>query len=254
LGDEKNKIAIQVTSTSSLSKIKKTLDSFIKKDLHKKYDRLIILNITKKENHKEKFIGDQGPYQINTKDDIWDIGKIIEDVQNLKTDKIKNISNFLEDEIKLAPEPTLAKEIKTFMSLIEILSDENQISSGRGFIEAPDPEGKIYRRFADYSDFLTKEYQDLYTEYGQVLEDVMKQSDIGQTRIRRLALYLRNNSDSILNVCNGDAKKALKLLIEKYEIVLSSNGIDYDESAIRFFLVEQLTRCNVFPNKEPSYE
>ena len=45
LGDEKNKIAIQVTSEKTSTKIKETLRKFIEKGHYKKYKRLIIFII-----------------------------------------------------------------------------------------------------------------------------------------------------------------------------------------------------------------
>jgi hypothetical protein len=253
LGDEEKKIAFQVTSTSDFSKTKKTVAAFIKKELYKKYDKLVILNITTKANHRDTYVGDQATYQLVTKEDIWDISNLIKDINDRSLENIQEIYAFLNNEIKFTSDRTLAKEIQTFMSLIGYISDENQPSAGNGFLEAPDPDGKIYKRFADYSDFLTKVYQDLYTEYGQVLIDVMQQSDIGHTRIRRLGLHLKITSDNVLTSCNGDAKKGLEALVEKYKDKLSNNRVEYDESAIKFFLVDQLIRCNVFPNKEKKH-
>ncbi|MBV1911306.1 MAG: SMEK domain-containing protein [Kangiellaceae bacterium] len=62
LGDEKNRIAIQVTSTSSLQKTKDTVIAFVKAELDKKYDRLIILNIVKKSKHRERKVGKKGGF------------------------------------------------------------------------------------------------------------------------------------------------------------------------------------------------
>lgn len=253
LGDEEKKIAFQITSTSDLSKTKKTVAAFINKKLYEKYDRLVILNITTKANHRDNHVGDQAAYQLNTKEDIWDISNLIKDINDLSLNRIKEICTFLKNEIKFNSDQTLAKEIQTFMSLIGYLSDECQPSAGNGFLEAPDPNGKIHKRFADHSDFLTREYQNLYIEYGQVLTDVMQQSDIGHTRVRRLGLHLMTTSDSVLTSCNGDAKNALEALVEKYKSILSENKVEYDESAIKFFLVDQLIRCNVFPNKEKKH-
>ncbi|WP_333624277.1 SMEK domain-containing protein [Sphingobacterium siyangense] len=250
LGDENQRLAIQVTSTSALKKTEKTVLSFISKMLYEKYDRLIILNITSKSRHRDKKVGESGKYELNTEDDIWDLSNLVKYINDLTLDQIKSISLFLQNEIRLVDDQeVVAKEVRTFISLIEYLSDESQPSAGNGFIEAPDPQGKIYRRFSEHSDFLTNEYQDLYIEYGQVLDDVIKQSDIGTVKVRRLGLYLRNTSDKLLTENNGDAILALSALIREYGQILSGNGIDFDESAIRFFLVDQLIRCNVFPNK-----
>ncbi|MEZ5691664.1 MAG: SMEK domain-containing protein [Rickettsiales bacterium] len=249
LGDEERSITIQVTSTADLSKIKKTVESFVGKELNKKYDRLVVLIITSKKQYKTASV-DYGDYQLSTSEDVWDISKILSDINGLSLERVKEICEFLEQQILYSPDQTLAKEIHTFISLISVLSDESHPSAGNGFIDAPDPDGKINERFAAHADFLTNEYQDLYAEYGQVLSDVLEQADIGHTRIRRLGLHLKTSSDDVLNQNNGDATEALKALVASYKGLLSENGTEYDENAIRFFLVDQLIRCNVFPNKE----
>jgi hypothetical protein len=76
LGDAKRRLAIQVTSTGSLTKTKHTVDKFIEKKLYEKYDKLIILNISKKTVHNDPLIGDDN-YKLNTKDDIWDVSDLI---------------------------------------------------------------------------------------------------------------------------------------------------------------------------------
>ena len=172
------------------------------------------------------------------------------EINNLQTDHLKQVVEFLENEIKIDKNPTLAKEIRTFTELMFRLSDDSHNAAGKGFVENPDPEKKIYKRFADESAFLTKEYQDLYIEYGVILQEVAQLSDIGTSRIRRLGLHLRTHSDQVLTDCSGNAKEALSKLVTEYTEVLSKSGGEYDVSAIRFFLVQQLIQCNVFPNKE----
>lgn len=55
LGDEKNKIAIQVTSEKTSAKIRKTLDKFVENEYYQKYDRLIIFIIGNKPNFSATF-------------------------------------------------------------------------------------------------------------------------------------------------------------------------------------------------------
>ncbi|MYF46009.1 MAG: hypothetical protein F4223_06145 [Rhodobacteraceae bacterium] len=133
------------------------------------------------------------------------------------------------------------------MLLISHLSNINHPSSGEGFIEAPD--GKINERFSEHSEFLKSEYQDLYIQYGNVLKDIEELSEIGTVKIKRLGLYLKTYSDKILSESNGDAKIALDKLVDNFSDVLSNNGKNYDKIAIRFFIVNQLIKCNVFPNR-----
>ena len=55
LGDEENRLAVQVTSTSSRDKIIHTLDKFFEHKLDKDYNRLVILIVGKKEAYRKKF-------------------------------------------------------------------------------------------------------------------------------------------------------------------------------------------------------
>ena len=252
LGDEKKKIAFQITATPDLSKTKKTVTSFTKKELYKKYDRLIILNITEKTNHRDKTVSHTLDYSLDTDDDIWDISDLIKDINDLQIDRLKEIYDFLESHIKFNNDANviLSTEVQTFLALITYLSDEKQLSAGQGIIDEPDPKGKINERFSNHADFLKNEYGRLYEEYGKILEEIEIQADIGSTKIRRVGLKLSNLSDQILSKNNGNPELALNELIEHHKNLLAENLIGYDESAIKFFLLDQLIRCNVFPNKE----
>jgi len=249
LGDSKNKIAIQVTSTSKLDKTKKTVNKFIEKNLYEKYDRLIILNITEKTSHKVPTIGD-GNYMLDTKDDIWDIQTLVTRFNNLKDSELYAIHNFLNEALYKKPSETLPKNTTTILKLIELISDEEHSAVGEGYIIEPFPEHKIHERFSDHSDFLTREYVLLYQDYGAVLEAVEKKSDFGQVKIRRVAQHLRTFSDTILTECDGNPKVALDKLINHFVGLLQKNGFEADTGATQFYILKQLISCNVFPNKE----
>lgn len=249
LGDEINSIAIQVTSTSELKKTKKTVNKFIEKKLYEKYDRLIILNITKKSNHTAPQIGDSN-YQLNTKKDIWDIGTLATAFNDFEDAKLSVIQNFLESALHQKPKDALPKNILTILNLIELLSDEEHPAVGNGYIIEPFPEYKIKDRFANHSEFITNEYLTLLQDYGAVLESVEKKSDFGQVKLRRVAQHLRVLSDSILTKCNGNPKEALDKLVKHFILLLQKNNFEADTGAAQFYILKQLIGCNIFPNKE----
>lgn len=250
LGDASTKLAIQVTSTSDLSKIRKTVAKFISKDLHTIYDRLIIFNICMKKDYQVTTVGDEKTYQLDTSDDVWDVSHLIKTIGNLSVDKISGIRKFLENEISMPTPDSVSTEIQTFQALIGLLSDENHHAVGGGYIETPDPKGKIEERFSDHTDFLKSEFQELFSEYGNVLKDVRSHADLGQVKLRRLSFHLKTYSDQVLSQCGGNPKLALAEIAEGFETQLAKCGTAYDKTAIRFFLIDELIRCNVFPNKE----
>jgi hypothetical protein len=249
LGDVDKKFAIQVTSTSALSKTRLTVAKFIEKGLHKQYDHLVILNITTKTAHAAANVGDD-TYSLNTKDDIWDIGNLAVMINNLKLSKIQEINNFLNQQLYIKATDNLPRNVETILRLIELISDEGHPAAGEGFLDEPFPDEKINKRFADYSEFLKQEFLTLYQDYGAVLDSVEQESDVGQVKIRRVSQHLRVYSDKVLTECGGNPQKALTKLIENFIGLLSRNGFEADTGAAQFYIVKHLIKCNVFPNKE----
>lgn len=249
LGDEGNQFAIQVTSTSALAKTRHTVTKFIEKRLYENYDRLVILNIKEKTAHTAQTVGDD-TYRLSTKEDIWDIGDLAVKINNLKLSKIKEISDFLNNQLYMKPTESLPRNVETILRLIELISDEEHPAVGEGFLDEPFPDEKINKRFADHSAFLKQEFLTLYQDYGAVLDSVEQESDIGQVKIRRISQHLRVYSDKVLTESAGDPRLALEKLIHNFVWMLSENGFEADTGAAQFYIVKHLIRCNVFPNKE----
>lgn len=250
LGDFEKRIAIQVTSTSSLIKTRKTVTKFIEKKLYDTYDRLVIFNLVKATRHNIQFVGDADIFQLDTSADIWDYVDFSRKISNHETGSLKEISDFLAKELDITPDEKLPREVQTIVALIDHLSNCDHPESGKGYIEDPDPNGKIYKRFSEHTVYITNIYKDLYKIYGPILKDVKNITDIGTVQANKKSVYLKIYSDKILTKCNGDPQAALERLTRKFGTVIGKKGIDYDETAITFFLVEELTRCNVFPNTE----
>lgn len=253
LGDEASGLAIQVTSTQDLQKIKDTIKKFLKNQLDQRYPRLIIFNIRGKLNHKQDQLKESNGFRFSISSDLWDISDLLNTITHSPVQKLREILTYLQTNIKLSDAESISKEVATFIRLMEILSDESQPNIGNGYLEEPDPEGKIDHRFAEYSMFLKEEFIQLRIEYGAVLEDVETSSDLGYSKIRRLGLHLMEFSDRVLTQHKGDAKLALDSLVDHYSAILSGRNVEYDRSAVRFFILDQLIQCNVFPNREVEY-
>lgn len=95
LGDEKNRVAVQVTSASKREKIEETISKFLKFRYAEKYDRLIILVLgDRKKFQKEVDTG--GVFTFSIKDDVIDIGRILRDIRNCDDETLKNIYDYIE--------------------------------------------------------------------------------------------------------------------------------------------------------------
>ncbi|OYX62754.1 MAG: hypothetical protein B7Y89_07655 [Novosphingobium sp. 32-60-15] len=248
LGDEAIRIAIQVTSTADFTKVRHTFDGFIKANLQNKYDRLIVLIIGTKKNYREQALGAQSTFSMSISDDVWDVEDLLRKIGGLNLDKLQACQDFLRKELRLS-EPRQSNEVRTLMRLIEVLSaSEDGIHAGDNR-EDPDPEGKIRDRFANHADFLQQEYVKLFEIYGLALKEVEVHTDLGHVRVRKLQVYLWNWSDRVLREFKGDPEVALQALCDRIMGMMGTGEADFDEGAVRYYLINQLIACNVFPNK-----
>lgn len=245
--DETNRLAIQVTSTPDFAKIKKTVNGFIETDNVEKIDRLIVLILTKKKKYHAKTYGEK--FKISISDDVLDYTDLIKIIMALPPAKIQQICDYLSSQIFDTPTQKAPKEVTTILEMIKILSTDEHPQSGNGFQEEPDPDGKINKRFSAYADYLMKIYVPLMTTYAGILNEISNSSDSGIIKISKLSAYLKRVSNAALDECDGDPINALNKMTDYYASRLLSNGIDYDDSAIQYYLIDNMIRCNVFPNK-----
>lgn len=247
LVDFNKRLAVQVTSTSDFTKIKHTIDGFISSDNIDKIDRLIILMLTKKKNYKALTYGES--FKINIKEDVWDYTSLIKAINSLSPDVIRKIHDYLESQLPESRTSKAPKEVATILGMIKILSVEDHPMSGNGFLEEPDPHKKINKRFAAYAEYLLDIYTSLISTYAGILAEISSQSDAGILNLNKIAAYLKRFSDSTLNECNGDPVEALGKMTDYYASKLMADGVDYEDSAIQYYLIDSMIRCNVFPNK-----
>ncbi len=98
LGDETNRIAVQVTSERSKAKVQKTVDKFVEYGLVKYYDRLIVLIIGDRTGDYETLtVSDEMTF--SGKDDVIDIADLIKKINQLDVGKLKSIAEYLDKEL-----------------------------------------------------------------------------------------------------------------------------------------------------------
>ena len=99
LGDEKARVAFQITSTATTEKVKNTLQKFVDYELYKKYDRLIIYILTEKQKSYsgsgyEQII--QGRFTFDKERDILDYRDLLNRLETFEIDQVRRIENILE--------------------------------------------------------------------------------------------------------------------------------------------------------------
>jgi len=248
LGDEEERIAIQVTSTPEIAKIKHTHEGFVASGLDGKYDRLVVLIIGEKLRYRHAALGGGGVFSMSLVDDVWDIHELLRRVADLPSNRLEHCCDFLRNELAII-EPRQSNEVCTLIRLIEVLSAAEEGILAGDNREDPDPGGKIRNRFADHAEFLEQQFVELHEIYGRALAEVNRHADLGHVRVRKLQIYLMNWSDRVLTELGGDPKAALEALAGKVPRMLGSSEVAFDDGAIRYYLINQLIACNVFPNK-----
>ena len=101
LGDEKSRVAYQITSVPDSEKIKATLRRFVEYRLYEKFDRLIIYILTRKQNtyHEQGFneiIQDISFFNFNVKNDIHDFRDLLNGILGQSLEETVEIRNILE--------------------------------------------------------------------------------------------------------------------------------------------------------------
>lgn len=254
LVDKKNGIAIQITSDNSSTKINHTIEEFIKNKSYQWYDRLVVLILTQKKKYSTAF-NTQGMFAFEKTRDIWDVKDIIKDIRKLDTEQIKKISEYLSEELctkYYKVKETQAGEVDTIIDLIEYISQHRKIK--KPCETEVDPEYKIYRRFRDFADRLITEYTTLCSLYGEALGIVNETLGIDEAQEIIIMFYLQDISMQFLKEAQDDPIAALNKLVTYFEEQLSINGKKYDRSAIKFYLINEMIKCSVFPNERGEYD
>jgi hypothetical protein len=252
LVDNSNGIAIQVTSDNSSTKIKDTIQSFFETPEYDSYKRLIILLIGEpKLKYRTDF--QKGIYSFDKTTDIIDCNDIAnkaKDIRDVK--KMKEIADFLENEVEIkisSSKSRQSNEVETIITLIEYLSNPVNIKFIESeIIENIDPLYKFRNRFAEYSVFLEGQYKELYPIYYDKLNQSKNVLGIDTAKAIIIGAFLKETSNLFLDKTDNNPKEALNMMTEYFQDKLSVTGIAYDKMAIKFYLLDELINCNVFPN------
>ncbi|AUM63539.1 hypothetical protein C0R09_02770 [Brevibacillus laterosporus] len=249
LADQVGRIAIQVTSDNSSTKIIDTIKKFNEKRLYSQYDRLIFLMLIKKKKYTTTF--DTSDFFCFSKDtDIIDYLDIMQHIKEKETKELKIISEFLDRELTVKSKETTrtqASEVKTIIALIEHLSSHKKATAKKEET-VTDPEDKINRRFKEYSDNLKGLYIELVSLYDEAVKQANEILGLDDAKILVIRLYLRDISNQFLEKTGNNPREALELLASFFEEQMGASGFEYDRMAIKYYLISETIKCNVFPN------
>lgn len=246
--DNKNKYAMQITSQDDNTKISKSIIGFYNQKEYNGYTLDILLISKDAKNYKTDFT-QSGKYNFDHVKQVKDMKRLLNEINDKKLCEIKKINLFLNEQILPEREPCESTEVETIMSLIHYLSTEKNrvpISSEEYLI---DPYHKINTRFADHADFIKEQYKSLHSIYQNALKEAKQGIDAVQVII--ISSYFQEESNILLEKHNNNPKLAINEMVTFFYNKLSSNGFKgFDKMAIRYYLLDELIMCNIFPNKK----
>ena len=126
LGDEGTRIAYQITATSGLKKIKRTLEKFISHKLYDKFDQLIIYILTEKQKtYKDEGLQKiiQGKFSFDTRTDIRDYRDLLKEISGFSLEKSRSVEKILEQHFVEEKESIFQD---TPQDILEWLEEANQ--------------------------------------------------------------------------------------------------------------------------------
>lgn len=246
LVDKEREKAIQVTSQNDSEKIKHTIKGFLFKPENKDFELKVILIAKSPKDYTADFTFG-GKVKFDHEKDIIDLERLLTLIKNKKLEDLEKISGFLLKQINFPREKTESTEVETIMSLIEFLSQDENTQDSEEKPSEVDPKHKFHR-FEEHQAVLISDYFEMLSIYGNILEVAKDKFGIDGVRAKKIAIFLKNKSDVTLNECNNAPRTAIEQLTEFFESKLSNKGFVYDIPAIRFYLLDELINCNVFPN------
>ncbi|AGF57402.1 hypothetical protein B0P06_004302 [Clostridium saccharoperbutylacetonicum] len=133
LGDEKNRICIQVTSNNKRNKVQETIDKFLCNEFEKKYDRLIVLLLVNKTKFTKGF-DTKNKISFDIKNDILEIKDILKTIRFLDFDRLKEVYIFIKEQFESIEYKKQMKYVdkimenvdKRYISRYVIVSDKYQ--------------------------------------------------------------------------------------------------------------------------------
>lgn len=246
LDDRQGRVAVQVTSSVDASKLRKTLTSFLRSH-RSDFDRLVfVYPVLNKTDSRADFSKQLAGFDFAPGRDRIDLRDLLRAIQNLPIDK--------QDEVICL----LRRELKPLGSALRMGADQNvqaitaillYISAGVPSSEPeeqPDANRKMLR-FREHAAYLKRQFTEYVHCYRAVAE---ARQAVGYDAVRsvRCAAWLRERSLAALMQHGDNAALAFDGLVRQLLEKVHASGNDCDDSAMRYFLADELIHCNVFPN------
>lgn len=248
--DNENKIFVQVTSNATKTKVENTL----KKEILKSYKDYTLLFIFLGSNDNINLIGKsyKNPHNIkfDSSKNIYNLKTILSHIMNLETEKLEDISNFINKEIKFPIErekfdSDLTKVINTLS--LEQFSDIETPNTLPFQVEEKIEFNKLRPRY----DFIKD-----YDAYMGILAKKYNEFDrVGKNSSFVILKSLKSEYRHLKELYSDSVQFFDKIIENTKEKVRESNNIDdISEEMLDFcvwiIVVDAFLKCQIFENPE----
>ena len=106
LGDERNRLCVQITSSEHREKVRTTLKKFFAHNLDATYDRLIVLMIGTKDEFTKKFDVERN-FDFDANRDVWDTNRLGAEIGKLSDERRQILASYIDDRVETQKEKTV---------------------------------------------------------------------------------------------------------------------------------------------------
>lgn len=220
LADDLARVAIQVTATADLAKIKHTIDVFINHELNRKYDRLIVLILSKKQGSYSQASIDastNGRFAFSSSKDIWDYQDLCGTAASATPQQLQAVVNQLKAYMRGTPvgladediDPPTDPPESLLANLIELYFPKKlyiaELSAALLERHGKKPPGQMRKTISEFNKDLRKPVPSGYVTHGRSMISFMDLTDSsspfrhlierGTSEKHRCADYIAIDSD-----------------------------------------------------------
>lgn len=247
--DHTNKIIIQVSATCTKQKIESALEKPILKKYNDYTFKFISISKDATELRKKTFNNPES-LTFNPTSDIYDIVSILNDIKKGKAVKIKEIYNFIREE--LGGEIDVVKIDSHLASIINILSKEKWDDANKSeTVNSFEIENKITYNDLKNSKGLIDEYCKFY---GKVDQKYAEFDKMGANTSNSVLASIKREYLKIKYTGNADFIFLSVIEKIKNKVLDSANfvkiPIDELELCIDILVVDAFIRCKIFENPQ----
>ena len=106
LGDEQNRLCVQITASEHRDKVRTTLKKFFSHNLDATYDRLIVLMIGTKDEFTKKFDVERN-FDFEANRDVWDTNRLGAEIGKLSDERRQMLATYIDGRVETQKEKTV---------------------------------------------------------------------------------------------------------------------------------------------------